>query len=165
MGGGSSFSTLVHLTLGFAGTWAIVELISKRSLSVSMRWFAAYFVAFYVVFLPKATIDNIDRVAQDKVYTVDNVPGTLYGAFVFVFLLLMFPFGFAVLKHYAFALIWLQLWAPLYAMINLYSSYYAQQHSLAAITLSGGAQALSLSTQSGLAQVNMDMAGLAGYIS
>lgn len=90
--------------------------------------------------------------------------GTLYGAFVFVFLLLIFPFGFQVLKHYTFALIWLQLWAPLYAVINLYASYYAQQHSLAA-SLSNGAHVLSLSTQSGLMQVNMDMAGLAGYIS
>src|SRR5262249_42519205 len=91
--------------------------------------------------------------------------GILYGAFVFVFLLLMFPFGFSVLKHYTFALIWLQLWPPLYAVVNLYTSFYAQQHSQAAITLGNSAQALSLSTQSGLAQVNSDMAGLAGYIS
>src|SRR5262249_38752523 len=74
MGGGSSFGTLVHLTLGFAGAWALVELIAKRNLSLSVRWFAIYFVVFYVVFLPKATIHIADRVNQSKVYTVDNVP-------------------------------------------------------------------------------------------
>lgn len=91
--------------------------------------------------------------------------GILYGSFIFIFLLLFFPFGLAILKHYAYSLLWLQLWAPLYAIINLYVNFYAQQHSLGAITLGNDVQGLVLATQSGLAQVNADMAGLAGYIS
>ncbi len=91
--------------------------------------------------------------------------GILYGSFVFIFLLILFPFGLMVLRQYAYSLLWLQLWAPLYAIINLYVNFYAQHRSLGAITFSDGMQGLVLATQSGLAQVNSDMAGLAGYIS
>ncbi len=91
--------------------------------------------------------------------------GILYGSFLFIFLLLFFPFGLAILRQYAYSLLWLQLWAPLYAIINLYVNFYAQHRSLGAINLGGGVQGLVLTTQSGLAQVNSDMAGLAGYIS
>jgi conjugal transfer mating pair stabilization protein TraG len=91
--------------------------------------------------------------------------GILYGSFVFIFLLILFPFGLAVLRQYAYSLLWLQLWAPLYAIINLYVNFYAQHRSLGAITFSDGMHGLVLATQSGLAQVNSDMAGLAGYIS
>ena len=91
--------------------------------------------------------------------------GILYGSFVFIFLLILFPFGLAVLRQYAYSLLWLQLWAPLYAIINLYVNFYAQHRSLGTIAFSDGMHGLVLATQSGLAQVNSDMAGLAGYIS
>ena len=86
--------------------------------------------------------------------------GILYGAFLFVFLLSLFPFGLQVLRQYLALLVWVQLWAPLYAIINMIVSYYAQGKSLA---LAGSG--LTLSTLGGLAQVNADMAGLAGYLS
>ena len=91
--------------------------------------------------------------------------GILYGSFVFIFLLVLFPFGLAILRQYAYSLLWLQLWAPLYAIINLYVNFYAQHRSLGAINLGDGLQGLTLVAQSGLAQVNSDMSGLAGYIS
>ncbi len=396
--GDSTFKTLIHLSILLGGTWAIAKLIFKRDLMVGVSWVAVYFMAFYVVFLPKATVNIIDRVQQGKVYAVDNVPlglawlanitsaigdgltqlteqnfslpddlrygqtgmvmasnlvtaastfqvtdpdfdhnlqsfihqcvfydlllhkyssqelfttqniwqfviahasparaflynqtvvtcqngaaslnqdwqnaisqaedryaarlfpddtqaktqllkylplsysfltdlsedasdlmqqnmmansiqsgllnwsaktnapaalesyafnkaqqqnrianrtigdmaaywlpllknvfeGILYGSFIFIFLLLLFPFGLMILRQYAYSLLWLQLWAPLYAIINLYVNFYAQHRSLGAITLGSGVQGLVLATQSGLAQVNSDMAGLAGYIS
>ncbi len=396
--GDSSYQTLTHLTLALAGSWMILQMVAKRSLMVSVHWIGLYFLAFYILFLPKATIHIIDRVEQSKVYTVDNVPlglamlasyttiigdsltqeieknfsmpddlhysqtgmvmasqlvtaastfqitdpvfqenmqdfinqcvfydlllnkysaqdlltasniwqfvtqnasparafmynhsvttckdgvvslnqdwqtaidaagdrygarlfpnsnsaksqllkylpisynyltnlsdgassliqqnmmvnalqngvlgwsarsnapaalssyafnkaqqqirignrtvgdlaaywlplmknlfeGILYGSFMFIFLLVLFPFGGMVLRNYLYSLIWIQLWAPLYAIINMYVGFYAQYRSLGAITLGSESTGLSLSTQSGLAQVNADMAGLAGYIS
>ncbi|HVV69615.1 MAG TPA: conjugal transfer protein TraG N-terminal domain-containing protein [Gammaproteobacteria bacterium] len=398
MNSDSVYSTLIHLAIGLAGVWTMLDLIHKRNLTVLVRWFALYYLAFYVVFFPKATVNIIDRVAQGKVYTVDNVPlglaalasytsvigdsltqlteqnfslpddlrygqtgmvmasslvtaastfqitdpvfennlqdfinqcvfydlllnkysaqdllttsniwqfvtqnasparafmynntvvtckdgvaslahdwqtaieqaeerygarlfpnqanaktqllqylpisynfltnlsedasslmqqnmmanalqngilgwgarskapaalesyafnksqqqnrignrtigdmaaywlpllknifeGILYGSFVFVFVMLLFPFGLVVLRNYAYSLLWVQLWAPLYAIINLFVNFYAQYHSLGATILSGGSNALTLSTLSGLAQVNADMSGLAGYLS
>lgn len=84
----------------------------------------------------------------------------LYGSFIFVILLSVFPFGWMVLKNYVQALIWVQLWAPLYAVINLMVSYYSVLNSMAAT-----AGVLSLKSMSGLLQINSDISGLAGYLS
>lgn len=90
---------------------------------------------------------------------------TLYGAFIFVFLLLLFPFGPSILKNYVASLLWIQCWAPLYAILNLFIHFYAQHHSMGSIQLGNGQMGLTLATQAGLAQVNADVAGLAGYLS
>ena len=60
--GDSIFKTLIHLSLLLAGTWALAQLIFKRDLMIGVGWIALYFMAFYVLFLPKATVNIIDRV-------------------------------------------------------------------------------------------------------
>lgn len=85
----------------------------------------------------------------------------MYGSFVFIFLLALFPFGLTIVKHYLYSLMWIQIWAPLYAIINLIISYYAQTKTAGAITANG----LTLASMSGIAQINSDIAGMAGYIS
>jgi len=84
----------------------------------------------------------------------------MYGCFIFIVLLALFPFGWTILKHYIFGLFWLQCWPPLYAIINLIVSYYAVMQSSAAI-----GSALTLKALPGLTQINQDMAGLAGYLT
>ena len=80
--------------------------------------------------------------------------------FIFIVLLSVFPFGWIVLKNYLFTLLWIQLWAPLYAVINLLVSYYAAIQSTAAAN-----GALTLKSMPGLLQINSDIAGLAGYLT
>ena len=84
----------------------------------------------------------------------------MYGSFIFIVLLSVFPFGWAILKNYIYTLMWIQVWAPLYAIINLIVSYYAQTHSTAAVD-----GALSLQAISGVIQINSDISGLAGYLT
>lgn len=84
----------------------------------------------------------------------------MYGCFLFVVLLSLFPFGLGVLKNYVFTLCWLQAWAPLYAIINLICSYYAQIQSSA--TPESG---FILKNWYSFLQVNHDMASLAGYLT
>lgn len=83
-----------------------------------------------------------------------------YGSFVFVILLVVLPFGLTTLKSYVYTLVWVQLWPPLYAVLNLCVSFYSQSKSIAATA--GG---LSLQAMPGFLQINADMAGLAGYLS
>lgn len=84
----------------------------------------------------------------------------MYGSFIFIVLLSVFPFGWGIIKNYIFTLMWIQIWAPLYAVINLIVSYYAQTHSTAAVD-----GALSLQAISGVMQINSDISGLAGYLT
>lgn len=84
----------------------------------------------------------------------------MYGSFIFIVLLSVFPFGWVIIKNYVYTLLWIQIWAPLYAIINLIVSYYAQLNTHAAVE--GG---ITLTTLSGVLQVNSDISGLAGYLT
>jgi conjugal transfer mating pair stabilization protein TraG len=84
----------------------------------------------------------------------------LYGSFIFVVLLSVFPFGAATLKGYLYTLLWVELWSPLYAVLNLSISFVAHKQSWAAT-----AGIISLQSMPGLLQINSDIAGLAGYLS
>jgi len=89
-----------------------------------------------------------------------SLEAVMYGSFIFVVLLSVFPFGGMVLRNYVYSLLWIQLWAPLYAIINLMVSYHAQMNSTAATE-----GVLSLKAMSGVLQINSDMSGLAGYLT
>lgn len=89
-----------------------------------------------------------------------TLEAVLYGSFIFIVLLSVFPFGAMVLRNYALSLLWIHLWAPMYAIINLMVSYDAQSKSTAAAN-----GALSLKAMSGLLQINSDIASLAGALS
>lgn len=84
----------------------------------------------------------------------------LYGSFIFVVLLSVFPFGAATLKGYLYTLLWVELWSPLFAVLNLSISFVAHKQSWAAT-----AGIVSLQSMPGLLQINSDIAGLAGYLS
>lgn len=84
----------------------------------------------------------------------------MYGSFIFIILLLVFPFGVRILQSYIYTLVWIALWAPLYAVLNLAISFYAKQDSYAVVS-----GVLSLQAMPGLLQVNSDISGLAGYMS
>jgi len=88
------------------------------------------------------------------------IEAILYASFIFVVLLSVFPFGGMVLRNYFLSLLWVHLWAPMYAIINLLISYDAQSKSSAATH-----GAFSLKAMSGLLQINSDIAGLAGTLS
>jgi len=84
----------------------------------------------------------------------------MYGCFILVVLLSLFPFGMGVLRNYVYTLCWLQAWAPLYAIINLICSYYAQVQS--SVNPEAG---FVMKNWYSFLQVNHDMASLAGYLT
>lgn len=54
----------------------------------------------------------------------------VYGAFVFVILLSLLPNGHRILFNYFQTIIWLQLWAPLNAILNLIITVTAKSRTL-----------------------------------
>lgn len=88
----------------------------------------------------------------------------LYGSFLILVLVMLLPTGWRVISSYVQTLVWVQLWPPLYAVLNLVMTMGAQSQSMSAVsTLSQSA--VTLSTYAGLAKVNADMAAFAGYAS
>ena len=89
----------------------------------------------------------------------------IYGMFP-LFLILMFtPAAGKALMFYLKSLFWLQLWAPLYALLNLIMTSYSANTGEAVATLPAGGQELTLATTTALGAVNADIAAIASYMA
>lgn len=93
----------------------------------------------------------------------------VYAVFPIIGLLLMLPVAHKVAASYMKMILWVQLWAPLYAVlhgaITVYSRWPAEA-SLHYVTPAGTTETvLSLANYTGLAQVMADHAILAGYLT
>ncbi|MCE3237353.1 MAG: hypothetical protein K0R24_334 [Gammaproteobacteria bacterium] len=109
----------------------------------------------------RLTMKTLGDMAAHWLPLMKNVfEAIMYGSFIFIVLLSVFPFGGFVVKNYLYTLLWIQLWAPLYAIINLTISYYGALQSTA-IAKHG----ISLKVMSSLLQINSDISTLAGYLT
>ena len=81
----------------------------------------------------------------------------IYASFVFIMILSLLPNGITVLTTYFGLMMWIQMWPPLYAILNLVMTVYAQYRC--------DDLNLTLATSVGLANFNADMVANAGYIA
>ncbi|SEA76418.1 Membrane proteins related to metalloendopeptidases [Thiothrix caldifontis] len=88
----------------------------------------------------------------------------IYGIFPLVFALMLLPQAGKVVMTYIKGLLWLQLWAPLYAILHFGMTLYGTHSATSALTTIHGS-ALSLATNTGLYQALADMSLVAGYLS
>ncbi len=84
-----------------------------------------------------------------------------YVAFIFIFILALLPNGHRILGSYISLLMWIQMWAPLYAVLNLFMTLSARYNSVSVV----GNKGLNMVTSVGLANVNADTEALAGWLS
>ena len=89
----------------------------------------------------------------------------IYAVFPIAFLLAMLPSVAKVAITYLKSLVWIQLWAPLYAVLHFAMSLYSQYPAASSLLLPDGSTVLSLANHTGLAQVMSDTALIAGYLS
>ena len=92
----------------------------------------------------------------------DVFSAILDGAFFFVFLLALTPWGDTIGKYYLLSMFWLQMWTPMFAIINMMVQYYAKHQIFSLTTATGG---YTLMSMGGIAQINSDISSLAGYMS
>ncbi|GAB2855863.1 hypothetical protein GCM10027277_25560 [Pseudoduganella ginsengisoli] len=97
---------------------------------------------------------NNGKVAEQALPVLRNsIEAITYAIFPVVILLLMLTSGretMVGLKNYVSVLIWIQLWPPLYAILNYMATIYAARDLAAAASVGGGASALSISTASSI---------------
>jgi hypothetical protein len=84
-----------------------------------------------------------------------------YALFIFIVVLTLMPNGHRVLLTYAGILVWTQLWAPLYAVLNLIMTLYGRAETMA----HAGQQGLTLLNSSAIINANADMTTLAAWLS
>lgn len=89
----------------------------------------------------------------------------IYAVFPIVFLLAMLPSVAKVAMTYLKSLVWIQLWAPLYAVLHFAMTLYSQYPAESSLLLPDGSTVLSLANYTALGQVMSDTALIAGYLS
>lgn len=116
----------------------------------------------------KTTFSTLGKIAKKHLPELQGIfEAFIYSIFIIVVILAMLPNTMTVFKYYAFALLWINLWPPLYAILNFCMNYFSQKASTAAVAQSGQAfsTGISLMTSTGLGQVLSDYAAVAGYLS
>ena len=89
----------------------------------------------------------------------------IYAIFPIVFLFMMLPTAGHVALTYLKSVAWIQLWAPLYAVIHFAVTFFARYPAETAMLLPDGSMGLSLANHSALGQVMNDVSLIAGYLS
>ena len=116
----------------------------------------------------RTTYSTLGAMAGRMMSLFSNVLETLiYGIFpiAFIFILIALMQGKAILMFLKL-LFWLQLWPPMFAVLNFaMASYAAEATTAAAMTAGGGASVLNMMTYTGMRAVNSDMSAMAGYLS
>lgn len=112
---------------------------------------------------------NNGKIAEQALPVVRNVVEALaYAIFPIVVLLLFLTSGretMMAIKNYIAVLIWIQLWPPLYAILNYMASIYAASELSAAANVGGGLKALSLLTASSIYSNAISSEAVVGYLT
>jgi conjugal transfer mating pair stabilization protein TraG len=112
---------------------------------------------------------NYGKVAEQALPVFRNVIEAItYAMFPLVVLLLLLNTGqetLLTLKGYASILIWIQLWPPLFAVLNYMASIYAAHDLAAAATLAGGDRGLTLQTSSTIYARAISGEAMVGYLA
>lgn len=102
--------------------------------------------------------------AESLVLLKNVLEALLYGGFLIIAWFLLLPHGIAVLKNYLVTLLWLQSFAPLYAVLNLLLTFHAQELSSSAFQ-NIAFSPLSLQGFPLFASTNADMVTVASWLS
>lgn len=112
---------------------------------------------------------NYGKVAEQALPVFRNViEAVTYALFPLFVLLLLLTSGretMLAFKGYAAILIWIQLWPPLYAILNYMASIYAAYDLAAAADMGTGAKALALQTASVIYSRALSGEAIVGYLA
>ncbi|VAW82991.1 hypothetical protein MNBD_GAMMA12-3112 [hydrothermal vent metagenome] len=115
----------------------------------------------------KVNQDTAGRMAAKILPLTKNIlEAVIYATFPFVLLMMLLPVGGSVFMTYITTLLWIQMWAPLYAILNLFMELYAEDR-MTAVSNIGNATGTgpSIATNTGILSVASDTASIAGYLS
>ncbi|HCU06413.1 MAG TPA: hypothetical protein DIC42_02365 [Holosporales bacterium] len=110
----------------------------------------------------RETYQTIGHVIAQGLPSIKNVlEALLYCLFIFVMGLILLPNGIKLLGFYFKVLLWLQLWAPLFAILNFIMT---EAMSWRAMSSMKGANGITIGNFVGLSNMAMDMSAIAGYL-
>jgi conjugal transfer mating pair stabilization protein TraG len=111
---------------------------------------------------------TMGKVAEQALPLVRNViEAIVYAVFPFVFLLFLLAQGRGLglaIKSFVMSLVWIQLWPPLYAILNYVATLASAKNLAAAAKMGTAAQGLALETASSIYHGAISDQAVAGYM-
>ncbi len=115
-----------------------------------------------------ASFLTMGRIAAQALPMVRNViEAVVYAVFPFVFLLFLLAQGRGLamaIKSFVMSMVWIQLWPPLYAILNYVGTLASARNLAAAARMGGGTQGLTLDTAASIYQGAISDQAIAGYM-
>ena len=142
--------------------YSIVDGVESNSTALGN---APNFAARRAYLQQRSTYETLGEMAGETLPVMKAVlEAIIYAFFVFVIPLALLPFGYRFLLTWAQSLLWLQLWAPLYAILNYVMTISATSKTMAALAISNP-QGVTIASSVGIANVNADISAMAGYLA
>jgi conjugal transfer mating pair stabilization protein TraG len=115
-----------------------------------------------------ASFITMGRIAAQALPMIRNViEAVIYAVFPFVLLLFLLAQGKGLalaIKSFVMSLVWIQLWPPLYAILNYVGTLASAKNLAAAASLNPGNRGLTLDTAAGIYQGAISDQAIAGYL-
>jgi conjugal transfer mating pair stabilization protein TraG len=142
--------------------YAVVDGIEQKSVALGN---APNFAARRAYLQQRSTYETLGAMAGETLPTMKAVlEAIVYSTFMFIVPLSVLPFGWRFLSSWGQTLLWLQMWAPLYAILHYLILMTARSKSLAALSISSET-GVTIASSVGLVNANADLAAMAGYLA
>ena len=142
--------------------YAVVDGIEQKSTSLGN---APNFAVRRAYLQQRSNYETLGAMAAETLPTMKAVLEAItYAAFLFIVPLAVLPFGWTFLKNWVGVLLWLQTWAPLYAILNYIMTMAARSKSISALSVSNEL-GVTIASSVGLSNVNADIAAMTGYLA
>lgn len=141
---------------------ALVDGIEQKSTSMGN---APNFAARRAYLQQRSTYETLGAMASESLMTMKGVLEAIaYAFFIFLVPLAILPFGVRILLSWVQILLWLQMWSPLYAVLNFMMSMGAKVKSLGMLSTSNP-EGITIASSVGLMNLNADISAMAGYLA
>lgn len=141
---------------------SIIDGVEQKSVALGN---APNFAARRAYLQQRSTYETLGAMASESLNTMKAVLEAIaYAAFIFLIPLAILPFGFRILLSWSQILLWLQMWAPLYAVLNYIMTTTAASKSSSFLSTSNP-DGITIASSAGLMNLNADMSAMAGYLA
>ncbi len=141
---------------------SVVDGIEQKSIELGN---APNFATRRAYLQQRTTYETLGNLAAESLPVMKNVIEALaYAAFIFILPLALLPMGWKVIGQWGGLILWVQMWAPLYAVLNFIMTVSVKSKSIAAVALSNE-NGVTIASSVGLMNANADMAAMAGYLA
>jgi len=152
----SNFATLSQLTINSAIQNSYGNAVNDSKIINDMNFASNKSIAQIVI------EENGQGYYMSKMlpYLENSLRAILYAFFPFVFLSMIMPNGFTVLKTYFTALLWIELWGPTASIMDMFLSYFAIDKFNSTVSIQG----LSMLSSPNIVTDSSMLGAVAGYL-